>query len=163
MSEDKKEELITDILDEPDFPEDRKPAKKLSFITKFFLFAFTVLLIFHFVTNWIATEKIDKQADQLSQLNKELSDLKLQNQELVGKVKNLESELAKAKTNLEYVDTERSKKAAEINELNKILSTMKTNVPEGSKLMIERLEKKLADWENYYKSLNETLKKRPAK
>ena len=163
MNDRNEEDEIEDIKEIIEAPDDQKPAKKLSFITKFFLFAFTVLLVFHFATNWLSTEKINEQANQLSELNKEISNLQLKNQELSVKVKTIESELGKAKTNLEFVDSDRVKKASEIEELKQILSMLKKNIPEGSKLVIERLEKKLESWEDYYKTLDETLKNRPAK
>lgn len=163
MSEDEKEEIITSDESTETSQVEKKPSKKLSFITKFFLLAFTVLLIFHFVTNWIATEKVEEQNTEISDLNKEISDLKLSNQQLEAKVKTLDEGLKKAKTNLEFVDLDRVKKANEIQELKEILESLKKNIPDGSKLVIQRLEKKLHAWENYYKSLDEILKNRPVK
>lgn len=163
MSEEDKEETKNSEVGAESPKEETKPSKKLTFITKFFLFAFTVLLIFHFVTNWISTEKVSTQNTEISDLNKDISSLKLTNQELSAKVKNLGKLLQKAETNLEFVDLDRVKKANEIQELTAILSTLQKNIPEGSKLVIQRLEKKLQAWEEYYKSLNEVLEKRPVK
>lgn len=160
MSEETKEEIV-EAENVESLPEEKKQPKKLAFITKFFLFAFTVLLIFHFATNWLSTEKINEQSTEISELNKEISNLKLSNQELLNRVKNLDEGLSKAKTNLEFVDLDRVKKANEIQELKTILEALQKNVPEGSKLVIQRLEKKLEAWEEYYNSIDEVLKKRP--
>ena len=157
MSVDKKEEVIIDVVEDDFSSEDQAPpqaVRKISFFTKFFVTIFSALLIYHLVTSWIANRKI-------STLTEEVGKLKLENQTLTDKVSRLSSDLTKTKTNLDYVESDSQKKTLEVNELKTIVDSMKKNAPEGSRLLIERLEKKLALWEEYYKTLDKTLKERP--
>ena len=154
-----KEEIIIDV-DTGDSNSDEQSAKKitkqLAPVTKFFIIIFSALLIYHFITSWIANRKINV-------LTTEVGELKLENQKLSEKVQKLTKALSETKTNLNFVDTDRLKKSNEINELKTILDSLKKNIPEGSKLLVQRLEKKIQEWEVYQKALEETLKNRPDK
>jgi len=154
-----KEEIIIDVdngEEKSNEQSSKKVTKQLAPVTKFFIIIFSALLIYHFVTSWIANRKINA-------LTTEVGELKLENQKLSENLKNLTKVLSETKTNLNFVDTDRLKKSNEINELQTILDSMKKNIPEGSKLLVQRLEKKIKEWEEYQKNLEESLKNRPDK
>jgi len=154
-----KEEIIIDVdngEEKSNEQNSKKVTKQLAPVTKFFIIIFSALLIYHFVTSWIANRKINA-------LTTEVGELKLENQKLSENLKNLTKVLSETKTNLNFVDTDRLKKSNEINELQTILDSMKKNIPEGSKLLVQRLEKKIKEWEEYQKNLEESLKNRPDK
>ena len=158
MSDDKKEDVIIDVIEENSADDQipPEPVRKISFFTKFFVTIFSALLIYHLVTSWMANNKI-------SSLTEEVGKLKLENQTLNDKVSKLSSDLTKTKTNLDYVESDSQKKTLEVNELKTIIDSLKNNAPEGSRLLIERLENKLSSWEDFYNTLDETLKSRPGK
>ena len=54
-------------------------------------------------------------------------------------------------------------KIEEARKLNDIIEGFKKNLNEGSKLEIKRLEDKIREWENYLESIQDLLKKKPAK
>ena len=154
-----KEEIIIDVdngEEKSNEQSSKKVTKQLAPVTKFFIIIFSALLIYHFVTSWIGNRKINA-------LTTEVGELKLENQKLSENLKNLTKVLSETKTNLNFVDTDRLKKSNEINELQTILDSMKKNIPEGSKLLVQRLEKKIKEWEEYQKNLEESLKNRPDK
>ena len=70
-----------------------------------------------------------------------------------------ESELGNTTNRLSVVNTERDEKIHETRELKKIVSAYKLDAAEGARLDIDRLNKRLQEWEKYY---SELLKKRPA-
>jgi len=154
-----KEEIIIDVDDGAENSNNTTPpkaTKQLAPVTKFFICIFSALLIYHFVSSWMANGKINN-------LTTQVGDLKLEVQKLTDKNQSLEKKLNETKTNLDFVDKDRVTKINELGELNKIIETMKENIPQGSKLLVEKLEKKIQEWEAYHKSLEETLKTRPNK
>lgn len=165
MSKREKEEIILDaevdhVSSAADAPE---PSKGISYVVKFLLFCFAVLLIYHLVNGWLTDKKISELQDRVTGLNQSINDLKLENQKLTMKSEKLLDELTKTRTNLEFIDGDRLKKSNEIVELQNIVNSFQKNLPDADKLILQRLEKKLQSWEEYYKALNSTLKNRPEK
>ena len=87
--------------------------------------------------------------------------LKLEKQKLVDDLQESRSTLKKTNEHLKLVDKDRKIQVAEAAELRKIIETIKVDAPQGSKLLIERLERKLAKWEEYYKAVNAVTKEHP--
>ena len=154
-----KEEIIIDVDNGAESSNDDgspKAVKQLAPVTKIFIIIFSALLIYHFISSWMANRKIND-------LTTQVGELKLENQKLLEKSQNLEKSLATTKTNLDFVDSDRFKKSNEIKELTTIIDSMKKNIPEGSKLLVQKLERKIQQWEEYQKNLEKTLKSRPDK
>lgn len=161
-----KDEIIIDVETGDDGTQEKipqKPAKQLAPVTKFFIVTFSALLIYHLVSSWMANRKINELNEKISGLTSEMGDLKLENQKLSDRASSLTNDLSKTKTNLDFIDSDRLKKSNEINELKTIIESLKKNIPEGSKLLVQSLENKLKLWEEYQKTLEKTLKSRPDK
>lgn len=159
----KQEEILIDV-DSPSSATDTEtatPVKKLSFQTKFFCTLFVLMLIYHFVSSISSASQINTLNSKLRDADKQVSDLLLTKQGLELNLKNVNQSLDEAKSNIKYVESARQGSVDEVKTLTEIIAGFKNNLSEGKRLELLRLEGKLLEWEEYQKSVEAVLSKRP--
>lgn len=159
----KQEEILIDVDSSSSATdaETATPAKKLSFQTKFFCTLFVLMLIYHFVSSISSASQINSLNSKLRDADKQVSDLLLAKQSLELNLKNVNQSLDEAKSNIKYVESARQGSVDEVKTLTEIIAGFKKNLSEGKRLELLRLEERLLEWEEYQKSVEAVLTKRP--
>ncbi|NQZ57258.1 MAG: hypothetical protein HRT88_07290 [Lentisphaeraceae bacterium] len=136
--------------------------RRVSWSTKILALTIAGILIWHFYADWTQKSKIEVLNEKLLAIQEDLGQEKVNVSDLQNKLQKKSVTLEKTSGRLQLVDEERKLQLKEIVELQEIIDGLKSTTPEeGSRLLIKRLEKKLAQWASYFKELNKLASQRP--